>query len=59
VYWRKAGVAMPLQVVVIRRRATVCRNRSKLLYRQPAYLIARTGNWICKLWCSLRIPVGD
>jgi hypothetical protein len=43
VYWRKAGVAMPLQVVVIRPPGYRLRNGSKLLYRQPAFLICTDG----------------
>jgi hypothetical protein len=43
VYWRKAGVAMPLQVVVIRPAGYRLRNGSKLLYRQPAFLICTDG----------------
>lgn len=39
VYWRKAGVAMPLQVVVIKPLGYRLRIGSKLLYRQPAFLI--------------------
>ena len=39
VYWRKAGVAMPLQAVVIKPLGYRLRNRSKLLYRDPAFLI--------------------
>lgn len=39
VYWRKAGVEMALQVVVIRPAGYRLRNGSKLLYRQPAFLI--------------------
>jgi hypothetical protein len=38
-YWRKAGAAMALQVVVIRPAGYRLRNGSKLLYRQPAFLI--------------------
>jgi hypothetical protein len=39
VYWRKAGVTMPLQVVVIKPLGYRLRIGSKLLYRQPAFLI--------------------
>jgi hypothetical protein len=39
VYWRKAGVDMPLQVVVIQPLGYRLRIGSKLLYRQPAFLI--------------------
>jgi hypothetical protein len=39
VYWRKAGVALPLQVVVIKPLGYRLRIGSKLLYRQPAFLI--------------------
>lgn len=43
VYWRKAGVEMPLQVVVIRPAGYRLRKGSKLLYRQPAFLICTEG----------------
>jgi hypothetical protein len=43
VYWRKAGVEMPLQVVVIRPAGYRLRKGSKLLYRQPAFLICTDG----------------
>jgi hypothetical protein len=39
VYWRKAGVAMPVQIVVIKPLAYRLRNGSKLLYRNPAFLV--------------------
>ena len=39
VYWRKAGMAMPLQIVVIQPLGYRLRIGSKLLYRQPAFLI--------------------
>jgi hypothetical protein len=39
VYWRKAGVDMPLQIVVIKPLGYHLRQGSKLLYRQPAFLI--------------------
>jgi hypothetical protein len=39
VYWRKAGVDMPLQIIVIKPLGYRLRNGSKLLYRQPAFLI--------------------
>ena len=39
VYWRKAGVDVPLQVVVIKPLGYRLRNGSKLLYRNPAFLI--------------------
>jgi hypothetical protein len=38
VYWRKAGVDMPLQIVVIKALGYRLRNGSKVLYRQPAFL---------------------
>jgi hypothetical protein len=38
VYWRKAGVDMPLQIVVIKPLGYRLRNGSKLLYKQPAFL---------------------
>jgi hypothetical protein len=40
VYWRKAGVDMPLQIVVIKALGYRLRNGSKLLYRQPAFLMS-------------------
>lgn len=39
VYWRKAGVAMPLQLVIVKPLGYRLRNGSKLLYRNPAFLI--------------------
>ena len=39
VYWRKAGVDLPLQVIVIKPLGYRLRNGSKLLYRKPAFLI--------------------
>lgn len=39
VHWRKAGVAMQLQAVIIKPLGYRLRNGSKLLYRQPAFLI--------------------
>jgi DDE superfamily endonuclease len=44
VYWRKAGVGMPLQLVVIKPLGYRLRNGSKLLYRQPAFLICTDPN---------------
>jgi hypothetical protein len=39
VYWRKTGADMPLQMVVIKPLGYRLRNGSKLLYRQPAFLV--------------------
>jgi hypothetical protein len=39
VYWRKAGPDMPLRLVVIKPLGYRLRKGSKLLYRQPAFLI--------------------
>jgi len=39
IYWRNAGVDIRLQVVVIKPLGYRLRNGSKLLYRQPAFLI--------------------
>ncbi len=39
VFWRKAGVDVPLLVVVIKPLGYRLRNGSKLLYRQPAFLV--------------------
>jgi hypothetical protein len=39
VFWRKAGVDVPLLLVVIKPLGYRLRNGSKLLYRQPAFLI--------------------
>jgi len=39
VYWRKAGVDVPVQVVVIKPLGYRLRNGSKLLYRDPAFLM--------------------
>lgn len=39
VYWRKAGVDMPVQIVVIKPLGYRLRNGSKLLYRNPAFLV--------------------
>jgi hypothetical protein len=43
-YWRKAGAGLPLQVVVIKPLGYRLRNGSKLLYRQPAFLICTDPN---------------
>jgi hypothetical protein len=40
VLWRKAGAAMPLQVVIIMPLGYRLHNGSKLLYRKPAFLSA-------------------
>jgi hypothetical protein len=39
VYWRKSGVDVPLQIVVIKPLGYRLRKGSKLLYRQPAFLV--------------------
>jgi DDE superfamily endonuclease len=39
IYWRKAGVDVPVQIVVIKPLGYRLRNGSKLLYRQPAFLV--------------------
>jgi len=39
VYWRKAGVDLPLQVIVIKPLGYRLRKNSKMLYRKPAFLI--------------------
>jgi DDE superfamily endonuclease len=39
VYWRKAGVDVPVQVAIIKPLGYRLRNGSKLLYREPAFLI--------------------
>lgn len=39
VYWRKAGADLPLLLVVIKPLGYRLRNGSKLLYRQPAFLV--------------------
>jgi hypothetical protein len=39
VFWRKAGVDVPLLLVVIKPLGYRLRNGSKLLYRQPAFLV--------------------
>ena len=39
VYWRKAGVDVPLMLVVIKPLGYRLRIGSKLLYRQPAFLV--------------------
>ena len=39
VYWRNAGVDVPVQIVVIKPLGYRLRNGGKLLYRQPAFLI--------------------
>jgi hypothetical protein len=44
VYWRKSGPDMPLQIVVIKPLGYRLRNGSKLLYRQPAFLICTDPN---------------
>src|SRR5206468_3727511 len=44
VYWRKAGVDVPIQVIVIKPLAYRLRKGSKLLYRKPAFLICTDSN---------------
>ena len=44
VLWRKAGADLPLRIVVISPLGYRLRNGSKLLYRQPAYLICTDPN---------------
>src|SRR5712672_1860020 len=44
VYWRKAGVDVPLLLVVIKPLGYRLRIGSKLLYRQPAFLICTDPN---------------
>jgi hypothetical protein len=44
VYWRNAGVDIPVQVVVIKPLAYRLRKGSKLLYRKPAFLICTDPN---------------
>lgn len=39
VYWRKAGVDLPLQLIVIKPLGYRLRKGSKMLYRKPAFLI--------------------
>ncbi len=43
-YWRKAGCDLPLQLVVIKPLGYRLRQGSKLLYRQPAFLICTDPN---------------
>jgi len=44
VLWRKAGVDVPLLLVVIKPLGYRLRNGSKLLYRQPAFLVCTDPN---------------
>lgn len=44
VYWRKTGADLPIQLVVIKPLGYRLRNGSKLLYRQPAFLICTDPN---------------
>ena len=44
VYWRKAGADLPLLLVVIKPLGYRLRIGSKLLYRQPAFLICTDVN---------------
>ena len=44
VYWRKAGAELPLLLVVVKPLGYRLRIGSKLLYRQPAYLICTDPN---------------
>ncbi len=44
VYWRKAGVDLPLWLVVVKPLGYRLRSGSKLLYRQPAFLICTDVN---------------
>jgi hypothetical protein len=44
VYWRKAGADLPLLLVVVKPLGYRLRIGSKLLYRQPAYLICTDPN---------------
>jgi hypothetical protein len=39
VYWRSSGATMPLKLVLIKPLGYRLRKGSKLLYRQPAFLI--------------------
>ncbi|MGI8743110.1 MAG: hypothetical protein ACR2NN_11185 [Bryobacteraceae bacterium] len=48
-YWRKAGVGMPLQVVIVKPPGYRLRKGSKLLYRQPAFLICTEPNLDLKM----------
>ena len=43
-YWRKSGCDLPLQLVVIKPLGYRLRKGSKLLYRQPAFLICTDPN---------------
>lgn len=44
VFWRKAGADVPLLLVVIKPLGYRLRNGSKLLYRQPAFLVCTDPN---------------
>lgn len=44
VYWKKAGVGQALRLIVIAPLTYRLRQSSKLLYRQPAYLICTDGD---------------
>lgn len=44
VYWRSSGAAMPLKLVLIKPLGYRLRQGSKLLYRQPAFLICTDPN---------------
>lgn len=44
IYWRKAGPDLPLQLVVVKPLGYRLRKGSKLLYRQPAFLICTDPN---------------
>ena len=48
VYWRKAGPDMPLLLVVIKPLGYRLRKGSKLLYRQPAFLICTDPQRTCR-----------
>ena len=50
VYWRKAGADLPLLLVVVKPLGYRLRIGSKLLYRQPAYLICTDPNLDLQLW---------
>ena len=43
-FWRKAGAARPLRLIIIKPLGYRLRNRSKLLYRDPAFLICTDLN---------------
>jgi hypothetical protein len=60
VFWRKAGVDVPLLLVVIKPLGYRLRNGSKLLYRQPAFLVCNPSqSRLTAISSVLHLPLGN